>query len=60
MPKEKEKESFIIVLLYKKTFISSTKLVMFAKHIEVITKEEGFKMAGTRTRRINLLACFKY
>ena len=58
--KRKEKMSLIVILPYKNAFISFTKTVTFAKHIEVITEKKVSKIAGTRTRRVNLLARFKY
>jgi hypothetical protein len=42
--KKNRKKSLIIILLYKKTSISSTKVVTFAKYIEVVIKEEGSKI----------------
>ena len=58
--KEKEKKSLIVILSYKNTSIGSTKSVTFAEHVEIVTKEKGSKMVGTRTRQINLPARFKH
>ena len=52
--KEKGKKSLSVILPYKKASNSSTKVVTFAEHVEVIIKEKGSKIVKTRTCKIHL------
>ena len=54
MLKKNEKKSFIVILLYKKTFSSFPKAVMFAKQVKVILEEKRLEMTELRTQKFNL------
>jgi hypothetical protein len=57
--KKNGKESFIVVLPIKFTPSSSTKIVTFAEHIEVVVNEEGSQMTSAAGRKIKLPQRFR-
>jgi hypothetical protein len=59
LPKGTEKESLIVVLLYKKTSNQFLEVATFAEPVQVVVEGEGSKTTSTRTRSINLPSRFK-